>query len=133
MTIKSALQNVALFVFSCLISLGGIEVALRIWGDDVVTLGNQYVFYRFDPILGWNNLPGMQGQFSRSEFSYPVKINSNGFWDAELAPKRADEFRVAMLGDSFTWGLGVAYGERFTEIVEARDPKINVLNLGVAG
>ena len=71
MTIKSALQNVVLFVFSCLISLGGIEVALRIWGDDVVTLGNQYVFYRFDPILGWNNLAGMQGQFSRSEFSYP--------------------------------------------------------------
>ncbi len=133
MTIKSALQNVALFVLSCLISLGGIEAALRIWGDDVVTLGNQYVFYRFDPILGWNNLAGMQGQFSRSEFSYPVKINSSGFWDAELAPKRADEFRVAVLGDSFTWGQGVPYGERFTEIVEARDPKINVLNLGVAG
>ena len=133
MTIKSALQNVVLFVFSCLISLGGIEVALRIWGDDVVTLGNQYVFYRFDPKLGWNNLAGMQGQFSRSEFSYTVKINPSGFWDAELTPKRADEFRVAMLGDSFTWGLGVPYGERFTEIVEARDPKINVLNLGVAG
>jgi lysophospholipase L1-like esterase len=133
MTIKSVLQKTGLVVLSCLISLGGIEVALRVWGTDVVTLGNQYVFYRFDPVLGWDNLAGMQGQFSRSEFSYRVKINSSGFWDAELEPKRADEFRVAVLGDSFTWGLGVPYGERFTEVVEAQNAKINVLNLGISG
>ena len=52
-------------------------------------------------------------------------------YDAEVAPKAPGEFRVAVLGDSFTWGFGVPYGERFTEIVEARDRKINVLNFGV--
>src|ERR1017187_8554500 len=130
---KSTLQNAALFLISCLIMLGGVEVGLRIWGPDVLAMGNQYVFYHFDPVLGWDNLPNMQGQFSRSEFSYPVKINSNGLWDAEIKPKQPGEFRVAVLGDSFTWGLGVAYGGRFTEVAEALEPKINVLNFGVSG
>lgn len=130
---KSTLQNAALFLISCLIALGGVEAGLRIWGPDVLAMGNQYVFYHFDPVLGWDNLPNMQGQFSRSEFSYPVKVNSNGLWDAEIKPKQPGEFRVAVLGDSFTWGLGVAYGERFTEVAEALEPKINVLNFGVSG
>jgi hypothetical protein len=130
---KSFLQNAAVLVVSCLIALAGIEVALRIWGPDVLALGNQYAFYRFDPVLGWNNLPNAQGRYSRSEFSYPVKINSIGMWDAEIESKRADEFRVAVLGDSFTWGVGVPSGERFTEIAETRALGINILNFGVAG
>jgi lysophospholipase L1-like esterase len=40
---------------------------------------------------------------------------------------------VAFLGDSFTWGVGAAYGERFTEVVERLDPKIDALNFGVSG
>ncbi len=130
---KTTLQNLAVVLASCLIALAGIEGALRIWGPDVLAMGNQYVFYRFDPVLGWSNLPGAKGQFSRLEFSYPVEINAIGMWDREVAPKRSDEFRVAVLGDSFTWGIGAAYGERYTEVVEALDPRINVLNFGVAG
>ncbi len=129
---KTTLQNPVVLA-SCLIALAGIEGALRIWGPDVLAMGNQYVFYRFDPVLGWSNLPGAKGQFSRLEFSYPVEINAIGMWDREVAPKRSDEFRVAVLGDSFTWGIGAAYGERYTEVVEALDPRINVLNFGVAG
>ena len=130
---KAKLLNLAVVLVSCLIALAGIEVALRIWGPDVLAMGNQYVFYRFDPVLGWSNLPGASGQFSRLEFSYPVHINSVGMWDREVAAKRSDEFRVAVLGDSFTWGIGVPYCQRYTEVVEAINPKINALNFGVAG
>ena len=130
-SMKSFLPNAALFLFSCLVALGGIELALRLWGPDVLAMGNQYVFYKYDPVLGWDNLPNMRGQFSRLEFSYPVSINSQGMRDAEIKERRPDEFRVAVLGDSFVWGVGVAYGERFTEVVEARNPHINVLNFGV--
>jgi len=130
---KSVLQNAALFLTASLIALGGIELGLRIWGPDVLAIGNQFVFFQFDPVLGWDNLPNAQGRFSRTEFSYPVKINSDGMWDDEVKPKAPDEFRVAVLGDSFTWGIGAAYGERFTEVVEARDRNVNVLNFGVSG
>jgi len=34
-----------------MVSLCVIEVALRIWGLDAFPMGNQYVFYRFDPHL----------------------------------------------------------------------------------
>jgi lysophospholipase L1-like esterase len=96
-------------------------------------MGNQDVFYRFDPVLGWDNLAGSHGQFSRSEFSYPVRINSSGMRDEEIAARRPGEFRIAVLGDSFVWGVGVADGERFTERLEAKDPALNVLNFGVTG
>ncbi|MEA2906712.1 MAG: hypothetical protein QOI12_4099 [Alphaproteobacteria bacterium] len=130
---KSRLLNGLLFLISCLIAFGGIEVGLRIWGPDVLAMGNQFVVYEFDPLLGWDNRPNTQAQFSRAEFSYPVTINSQGMWDAEVKPKQPGEFRVAVLGDSFTWAIGAAYGTRFTEVVEAREPRINALNFGVAG
>src|SRR5689334_12682184 len=130
---KNFLQNIGLMLAACFIALAGIEASMRIWGPDVLALGNQYVFFKFDPVLGWANLPNMHGQFSRLEFSYPIEINSNGMWDAEVTDKRKDEFRVAFLGDSFTWGVGTAYGQRFTEIIESLNPRINALNFGVTG
>ena len=130
---KSALQNIGIVAVACLISLAGIEAGLRIWGPELLVIGNQRIFHKFDPVLGWALTPHAEGRFSRLEFSYPVKINSRGMWDGEIASKRPDEFRVAVLGDSFTWGSGVGYGERFTEVVEFRDPRINVLNFGVPG
>jgi hypothetical protein len=129
--VKRVLQNTAIFLTACLIALGGIEIGLRIWGPDVLRMGSAFTFHRFDPALGWDNLAGAEGRFSRLEFSYPVRINAAGLWDADIRPKAQGEFRVAVLGDSFTWGLGVPYGERFTEVIETRHPRINVLNFGV--
>lgn len=130
---KSRLINIAIFLVACAVALAGIEIGLRWWGPDVLAMGNQAIFYRYDPVLGWDNKAGTSGQFSRSEFSYPVKINADGLWDAEIGPKRPGEFRLAVLGDSFTWGVGAPYGQRFTELLEAKDKNLDVLNFGVAG
>jgi hypothetical protein len=130
---KAFLENLVLSVVATVIALAGIEMGLRIWGPDVLALGNQNVFFEFDPVLGWRNLPLAHGQFGRLEFSYPVTINSRGMWDAEIAPRHPGEFRVAVLGDSFTWGVGAPYGERFTEVIEKLNPAINALNFGVSG
>src|SRR5262249_55474855 len=96
-------------------------------------MGNQYVFFQFDPLLGWANLPNSHGQFSRLEFRHAVDINSLGMRDREVTDKRPNELRVAFLGDSFTWGVGATYGERFTEVLERLDPRVNALNFGVSG
>ncbi len=130
---KRVYQNLALVIVSILISWAGIEVSLRIWGPDVLALGNQYVFYRFDPVLGWANLPNSRGRFSRIEFSHQVQINSLGMRDREIVEKRDGALRVAFLGDSFTWGVGAAYGERFTEVLGTLNPRLDVLNFGVSG
>jgi hypothetical protein len=130
---KAALQNIGLLLASCLVTLGGIELGLRLFDPKATTSSDEYVLYIFDPVLGWANRPLLHAQFSRPEFSYPVATNALGMWDREVADKRGDEFRVAVLGDSFTWGWGVPYGQRFTEVVEDLDPQINALNFGVPG
>ena len=58
---KKFLQNIGLMLVSAVVALAGIEMGLRIWGPDVLVIGNQFVFYRYDPVLGWSNLPNMQG------------------------------------------------------------------------
>ena len=126
------LKNTLLFGGSSLVALAGIEVGLRTIGDDLA-LGNQYAFYRFDPKLGWTNTPGETGMYRRLEFSYPVANNALGMRDDEIEAKKDGEKRIAVLGDSFTWGVGAATGERFTEVMEKVDPALNVLNFGVSG
>lgn len=130
---KAFLQKAALLLGSSLLVLAGIELMVRLLGNDTAISGNQYVFYHFDPVLGWNNTPGATGTYSRVEFSHPIQNNRLGMRDAEISPKAPGEIRVAVLGDSFTWGIGAAYGERFTEVMEDREPTLNVLNFGVSG
>ncbi|HEV3185601.1 MAG TPA: SGNH/GDSL hydrolase family protein [Xanthobacteraceae bacterium] len=130
---KAALQNAAVFLVATVIALVGIEICLRVWGPEVLALGNVYVFYEFDPVLGWNNLPNAHGRLNNPEYSIEVSNNSLGMRDVAIGDKRPGEFRVAFLGDSFTWGVGASYGERFTEVVAPGDGKIRSLNFGVSG
>jgi hypothetical protein len=131
--VKRLLQNSALFIGSWAVALIGIELALRLIGPEVLAADNPYVFYKFDPVLGWANLPGSHGFYQHAEFKNEISINADGMRDEPVEAKRPDEFRIAVLGDSFTWGLGASYGERFTEIIEAQNPRFNVLNFGVSG
>ncbi len=115
------------------------ELAFRLLLPDtsrysVAATGNQYHFYRFDAQLGWANTPGARGTFARGEFSYDVAINSHGMRQAELPLRKPDGVRrIAVLGDSFVWGIGVADEDRFTERVAARLADVEVLNFGVSG
>ena len=96
---------------------------------------NQYAFYRFDSNLGWANESNSEGIYKRREFEYAVKINSYGMRYRNFPKDRNPGiYRVTVLGDSYTWGIGVSDAERFTEKVEdlARH-KIEMLNFGVAG
>jgi hypothetical protein len=132
-SVKTALQNAAVVLVATLISLAGIEICLRVWGPEVVALGDIYVFYRYDPVLGWDNLQNAHGYLTRAEYSTEVSNNSLGMRDVEIGAKRPGEYRVAFLGDSFTWGVGVSYGERFTEVAGKLDADIRPLNFGVSG
>ncbi|WP_298353302.1 SGNH/GDSL hydrolase family protein [Rhodoblastus sp.] len=130
---KSWIKNAILLVVAWAMALGGIELALRLFGDNVLALGNQFVFYRFDPKLGWSNNPNSHGYLTRSEYSIPVDINSVGMRDREPPPRVEARKRIAVLGDSFVWGVGARYGERFTEVLQRKLPQFDVLNYGVSG
>jgi lysophospholipase L1-like esterase len=123
---------------SILISLAIVEAGLRLtnaYGGQAYSVsptGSQYKFYEFDPVLGWANAPGMHGVYERDEFRFPIRVNSFGMRDVEIERAPGPKKRIAVLGDSFTWGIGVADEDRFTEQLElARG--VETLNFGVAG
>ena len=90
--------------------------------------------YLFDPRLGWRNIPGWSGETNGK----PLTINSRGMRDREYAlAKPAGVTRVLVLGDSYTWGYGVANQEIYTEVLERSlakgGAKVEVINSGVSG
>jgi hypothetical protein len=76
------------------------------------------------------------GYFTRRWFrSGAVQLNGAGFRErAFSAVKPAGAYRIAVVGDSFTWGNGVRQQDRYSDLLQARLPEhIEVLNFGTAG
>ena len=129
--------NLFLLVVSCLLGLFLTEILYRWYRisfniTSIRATSNQYLFYRFDPLLGWKNFPNASGIFEREEFSYPIKINQFGMREKNVSIKKTKP-RVVFLGDSFTWGIGVRTEERFTELITKQLAGLEILNFGVSG
>jgi len=78
--------------------------------------------------------PNTQVLATTSDFSVIYKTNSQGLRDKEydfVKPK--NKIRILAFGDSFTFGEGVAYPDRFTDIPEERTPNLEIINFGVFG
>lgn len=65
----------------------------------------------------------------------PIQRNAAGFrGPAFAATKRPGIYRVAVVGDSFTFGNGIRQQDRYTELLQARLPsRIEILNFGEGG
>jgi lysophospholipase L1-like esterase len=64
----------------------------------------------------------------------PVVTNSLGFREREIPSKSPDQYRIAIVGDSFTWGQGIAVDERFSNLIGASlGAGYEVLNYGRPG
>jgi hypothetical protein len=131
--------RIATAALGALIVLLVVELLLRVVApvpkgpDWVEPTRSQYRFFRFDPVLGWANAPNAKGTYKRSEFEYTIEMNALGMRErpVERAP-RPGQLRIAFLGDSFTWGIGVADEDRFSDIV-GRTPGVESVNFGVSG
>ncbi len=71
-------------------------------------------------------------------WGHRVKNNRHGFREKDFSyPKPTGTIRIMVLGDSFTWGEGLAVHERYTAIAEKLlnenfpDRKFEVLNFGI--
>jgi lysophospholipase L1-like esterase len=136
---RAWLANLLVALVATALALGMAEGIIRLFVPDmrqeysVAPTGDPFKFYRFDEQLGWSNAPLMTGTFRRADFEYPVRINRFGMRQKDVTlEKRPGVFRIAFMGDSFVWGIGVAEEERFTERVGAL-PGIEALNFGVSG
>ena len=74
------------------------------------------------------------GYFSR-RWTGTVSLNEHGFRERSFRiPKPAGIYRIAVIGDSFTYGNGLDQGQRFSDRLQQWLPAgYEVLNFGVAG
>ena len=66
----------------------------------------------------------------------PVRLNSSGFRDAERSPaKPPGSCRIIALGDSFTFGSGVALEDSYVKVLERKSSfdRVEILNFGIPG
>jgi lysophospholipase L1-like esterase len=89
------------------------------------------------PGLSYEMIPGRDGTFE----GMSVRTNSLGMRGPEPAPSDPSLFRVAVVGDSFTFGFGVREEETYPSLLArilnqspaGRRRRFEVLNFGVVG
>lgn len=125
----------AVFVF-CLLAEG----VTRLVSPNSVKLR---LMHQPDERLGYRMVPHYEMRYETSDFDTLIKINSEGLRDYEH-PKDKDSttFRILVLGDSFTFGVGVNIEESYPKLLEAilnqstaggTPKKYEVINAGVEG
>lgn len=131
------LRGWAVALFCVLSTIAASELAVRFSArglDDETIASTRLAFRQFDPVLGWANRPHARGTRTTSEFTYSVRVNSEGQRGPEVSRERTqDKLRIAVLGDSFAWGWGVAEEDSFPARLERLMPWTEVINFGVVG
>lgn len=75
--------------------------------------------------------PATKTRTTTAEYDVTIETNHAGFRDGDSHPYFGG--RVAVIGDSFVFGSGVARGDIFTARLSRADPQFNVWNFGVPG
>lgn len=81
----------------------------------------------------------MKANAAVQAWGHELRTNNLGFRDraAEIAPKQPGEFRIIVLGASFTVSAGVDFDAIYSSVVQKRlreaFPRVKVINLAVGG
>ena len=122
----SAFLRVALVLVAALLAA---EVLVR-WLAPQPHLVIEAGLYEADPPGGYRLRPGYRGSITnRVEFDHAVVVDERGLRESPGTPGPT---RLLVIGDSFTFGLGVRDDETFAARL-ARRPDLEVLNGGLPG
>lgn len=88
---------------------------------------------RYDPDLGWRLTPGWRGTHEHFDYTTNYTIDLRGFRTDPNTPAPAGRGVALVVGDSFTFGLGVGDGETFTSRLNADAGSERWVNAGVPG
>lgn len=138
---RKALKVQLFRVTSVLLGLAAVftlaEIALRVVGwpaPGFYVKGHGPVKLRNPGRDGGAFPPSEIGELRHYDYDVEWTVNKYGFRDSEITPRRPGEWRIGILGDSFTAGVGVKQAERFTDIfgetLRRRRPNVSVWNLG---
>jgi len=113
--------------------LPGAELMLR-WREAALRASDRPDpgMIQYDPQWGWRLTPGWTGAHHHRDFALRYRINERGFRYDPAQPKQRRGRVVAVVGDSFAFGLGVNDEETFTSLLNRRGSN-TFLNLSVPG
>ena len=136
--LRGALLNLLLMLTSIAVILGLCEIGLRLF----YPAGGQPKINDFDPLLGHRLKPNLDlvHIWPAHENVSTIRTNSAGFRGPELPEaKQPGEFRVLLLGDSYTFGFGVGdddtFAHRLQEMLDGRagaPGRVSVINAGIS-
>jgi lysophospholipase L1-like esterase len=132
--VTSSLKNFLVLCGSLFICSVVTEGVLRIW-DTPLAHPNLVQIHRPSELYDYELVPGSSGFGKEGEF---ISVNSWGMRDHEVAKEKTPGLkRIAVIGDSFTFGMGVDLGDTYVKQLErrlrAQGMSVEVLNFGVSG
>lgn len=104
--------------FGILLALILVEVLLRVRAGYIARsedLAANLVAYDSD--YGWHLSSGWEGDHRHYDFKAHYRVNANGFRDDAKVPEGFKGRRIAVVGDSFTFGLGVNDDQTFCHLL----------------
>jgi hypothetical protein len=118
--------NLLVLALLGLAALGGLEGYLRL----TVPPSSHESIYQYT--LATPRYKVMKPNASVTAWGSELRTNALGFRDEPVPPKRPGEFRIVVLGDSFTVSAGVDYPAIWTSLLRER-LGVRVVNLAVGG
>ena len=110
------------------------EVAVRVLDPHTRDHALPGGFFLIDAAMGWRQRPTHAVTHSTRYFEVRYTTNGLGYRDTDRRVARTPgRTRVLLFGDSQVFGWGIAQGRRFTDLLEAGHPSLEVWNLGVMG
>jgi len=132
--LRTVALNTLVAAVAMLACLGLVEAAIRTFAPQPIGPSQ----FAFDPIRGDIPVPGQHGRRTLpGVYDYTYANNSLGLRGGEIDLADTSRQRVLILGDSFTYGIGVGDGQTFASQVgrylASQDPLIEVVNGGNPG
>lgn len=139
LNIKDITIKLFLILSSILFVISILEIALRITSPIYAPVARNNhdcsAITEFDSNFGWFHKAALSTWIESQEYSTKVSLNSKRLRGREYSYKRSPGVkRIALLGDSFVFGLGVGDEDTVSaRLEEAFNGKAEVMNMGVNG
>lgn len=127
------LANAALALLGLAAGLALAEAAVRVLDPHAHDQAMPGGFFAMDTVLGWRQLPSRTVTHRTPYFTATYTTNTLGHRDREHGAPPPGTRRVVVFGDSQIFGWGIPLGRRFTDLLQARHPELEVWNAAVMG
>jgi len=133
------LINLSLLLLVIIIFWVTAEITTRILEPKArYEFNNTFQYFEYDSLLGWKQRTNTSGVSYVVDSAFYLEINSKSIRDVESNySKPNDTIRIEFFGDSFTWGSGVNWSQRYTTIfgneINKGSKKYEIINFGLCG